>query len=564
MRHFFDWLAGLSVHYRVPTFLFVLAISGLSLVGYLHPEWIRIEIWSEESEDEGSRSGRDDVDPEPNVSPISLSNSDCVLVVQGEDFFTPEATVALAEIVEDLENLDQVAYVLWMGPDRVPPLNIFGLPEPLLPKPTASEKRFQRAKQKALDHPLVGGQLLSMDGKTMLMMISLNYFHVLDDSEATTLLTETARATLQRHPGVDLQVRLTGRVPSALAMIENHEKNQMKYQLFGYGMILLMSLVLFRGVRAVIIVALAPVLGVFWTIGIIQFFDYSDNPLIDVILPVLISLVGLTDGVHLMVQIRKLRAQGLDKVQAAAKGLRHVGLACLLTSLTTAIGFGSLMLADSIWVQQFGFCSMIGVLLCFISVVTVIPLGCSSWLGHNIEAGQESSLIDRNLNKIGGLITFVLNRRTPVAMLGIGLTVLCIVLSLQLRPDQRDSDQLPQSAEATQALYHVDKAFGGLEFSSIRVFWSRAVERDDAEILEVVTKVDKLLNSEELIGHPLSIRNLLDAQPGSGPLEERMTLLELLPPPLKRAFYSPERRRAIVNFRVQDLGIAAYGPTFTR
>ena len=39
-------------------------------------------------------------------------------------------------------------------------------------------------------------------------------------------------------------------------------------------------------------------------------------------------------------------------------------------------------------------------------------------------------------------------------------------------------------------------------------------------------------------------------------------MLDLLPPPLKRAFYTPERRNAQVLFRLQDVGIARYGPVF--
>ena len=80
------------------------------------------------------------------------------------------------------------------------------------------------------------------------------------------------------------------------------------------------------------IVAIAPALGVFWTLGIIRFFDFHDNPFNDVVLPILISLVGFTDGVHLMVQIRRNRAAGMSAFEAAKIGIRQVGLACGLTS----------------------------------------------------------------------------------------------------------------------------------------------------------------------------------------------------------------------------------------
>ncbi|MFN3191155.1 MAG: efflux RND transporter permease subunit [Aureliella sp.] len=559
MQPLFYWLAHKSVQHRFVVGMIISLISGVSLLGYFRPNWMQIDVWDTER---GNSRVEREVDEEPNVSPISLSNSDVVLVLEAENFFTNPMIRALRASVADLEALDQVGGVLWI--DRVPILNIFGLPEPLLPRTDSSDLRLKKSRSKALEHPLVGGQLLSSDGKTMLLMVTLNYFHVHDDADATTLLTKTLRESLAENGAVNFRVRATGRVPSALAAISRHEANQLRYQLFGYGMILLMSLILFRGIRAVVIVALAPTLGVFWTLGCIRFFNYNNNPLIDVILPVLVSLVGLTDGVHLMVQIRKLRAQGISKLESAEQGLRQVGIACFLTSLTTAIGFGSLMLADSLWVQQFGFCSMLGVLLCFIAVVTVIPFACSSRFANGMEAGQQNSFVDKNLNKIGFLIGGILNRRRPVAFLGVVLTLVCLACSLTLRPDQRESDSLPESAESTQALFHVDRAFGGLEFSTIEILWEPSVDRDSPEILEVVNKVDQVLSQEKLIGHPLSIKNLIDAQPGSGPPEERITLLELLPPPLKRAFYSPERRRTIANFRVQDVGIAAYGPVFER
>jgi len=328
--------------------------------------------------------------------------------------------------------------------------------------------------------------------------------------------------------------------------------------------ILLMTIILFRGIRAVMIVALAPILGVFWTLGIIRFFEYNQNPLIDVILPVLISLVGLTDGVHLMVQIRKLRGGGMSEKDAARTGIQQVGMACFLTSLTTAIGFGSLTMADSEWVQQFGTCSVIGVCLTFLSVVTVIPFLCSTWLGRKIHVGLENSLIDKNLSRITVIIDAVLKRRSVVSVLAVICTACLFAVSMTLTPDQRQSDGLPENAEATIALHHMDEAFGGLEFSRIEVTWSDAVLSDSADVLIVISTVDELLKTETLIGHPLSIRNLIDAQPGSGPAEERMSLMELLPPPLKRAFYTPEHNSAVVNFRVQDLGIAAYGPVFQR
>ncbi|MEZ6133216.1 MAG: efflux RND transporter permease subunit [Planctomycetaceae bacterium] len=566
MSRSFNRLVTWTVDQRWCVVLLLTGITTLSVIGYRDPRLV-LQLFQQPESDQAapdntnakSDANRRDV---PDVSPFSLSRADAVLVVQSDNFFTTESVKALRQVVADLEALDQVESVVWM--DRVPPLNIFGLPEPIFPRSAASATRFEAARQKAIRHPLVGGQMLSADGKTMLMLVALDFRQVFDDSAATSLLRTTAEQAAAKFPGVTLHFMVTGNVPARLAAIAAHESNQLKYQLIGYGVVLLMTIILFRGIRAVVIVALAPILGVFWTIGLIRYFQYDHNPLIDVILPVLISLVGLTDGVHLMVQIRKLRASGRSARDAARLGIQQVGLACFLTSLTTAIGFGSLTLADSRWVQEFGRCSVVGVCVVFVAVVTVIPLLCSTWLGEKIHLGQERSLIDRHLSRISIVIDAVLRRRTRISASAVMATVLLFAVSMTLKPDQRDSDGLPEKAEATIAMHHIDRAFHGLAFSRVDVNWSDNVSSDSAEVLTVISAVDDLLRGEELIGHPLSIRSLIDAQPGSGPPEERMSLMELLPPPLKRAFFTPERNAAHVDFRVQDLGIAAYGPVFRR
>lgn len=545
--------------------LFILLLSGIALLGYTMPEEVR--DWFkpapvQQVQQQKPEKPRKVRETPPDVDPISLTDADTILVIDSEDFFTPERIKALREIVEQIESLDYVRSVFWL--EDIPNLNIFGLREPLIPNERASQKRLDAAKEKTVAHPLVGGQLLSVDGKTLLLMIKFDWLHVTDDDACTIGLKEVARGVAAKYPGADFSFLTTGRVPIYLTAVRTHNANKVKYQVIGYGMILFMAVILFRGISAVIIVALAPMFGVFLTMGFIQFLDFQDNPFNDVVLPVLLSLVGLTDGVHLMVQIRKHRAAGLSGRDAARRGVQEVGLACLLTSVTTAIGFGSLSLAHHETVREFGYSCVVGVLLTFIAVITVIPLACRTWLGRSIHVGYGKGIIDRHLGRISVIIEMVLKRTRLISSLGIGVTAVLILISLTLRPDERRANMLPDGSEAAVALNHMDRAMGGLEHSRVHVTWDDDVPSDSPEVLVAISEVDDLLLQEDLIGHPISIRNILGALPGEGKPEERMSMMDLLPPPLKRAFYTPERNQAEVSFHVQDLGIARYGPTFTR
>ena len=230
--------------------------------------------------------------------------------------------------------------------------------------------------------------------------------------------------------------------------------------------------------------------------------------------------------------------------------------------MTTAIGFASLVWAHHEIVRDFGWCCVLGVGLTFTSVLTVVPLGCRSWLGRRLHVGLGKSLIDGQLRRIGPIVAWTLRHDRRIAWLAIAATVGLAGACTRLQPDEKRYSGLSDSGEAAQALRHLDHSLGGLEFSYVSISW--ADQAGEGELLEVLGEVDRVLADEPLIGNPLGLQHLLAALPGEGPADERMTLLELLPASLKRAFYVPENRTASVQFRVQDIGIAKYGPVFER
>lgn len=544
------------------TAVVILLVTAVAAVGYVDPHVVSRLFRKAPAESTSESATAPPQTPLPDVESFSLTDADVVLVVESDDFFTSTGAAALRDMVQALESLPYVESVLWM--DRVPVLNIFGLREPLFPQARASERQFAAARDKALEHPLVGGQMLSPDGRTLLLMIRLRWIRLESDADCTDGLKTAAAEAAARHPGATFRILATGRVPMYLAFMISQRENQKKYQLIGYSMTGLMALVLFRGLSAVLIVALAPSLGVFWSLGMLRYFGVENNPFNDVVLPVLLSLVALTDGVHLMVETRKLRAEGLSERAAARGGISRVGLACALTSITTAVGFASLGWARHEVVREFGWSCVLGVLLCFLAVITTIPLACSTRLGRQVHSGMERGWIERHLSRVGGLIALVLRRARLMSAAALLTTGTLVLVALQLRPDERRTSALPAGSEAVAAMEHMDRAFGGLETGSVRMHWSDRLEANAGEVLDVLREVQAVLHREPLIGSPLSIADLLDALPGEGASAQRMSLLELLPPPLKRAFYTPERREASVLFRARDLGIATYGPVFER
>ncbi len=493
---------------------------------------------------------------------VSLFSGDVIMVVTSENFFTPASTQALRAAVAKLQELPQVRSIMWM--DEAPPLNVFGMPTPALPDHRASQMRFDHARQQAIANPMIGGQLLSRDGQTALLLIGVDWFHVRKNVDCTRTFETVARNAAVEFSGGEMKFAVTGELPMQLLFKQSTLDNDRKFQWIAYGVVLTLATIIFRGPTAVLITALAPVLGIFWTLGCIRFFQLQDNPFNTVVVPVLLSMVGFTDGVHMMTQIRKHRAAGMTGREAALKAMNEVGAACFLTSLTTAIGFGSLGWAHHDIVREFGWCCVLGVFITFIAVITAIPLACSTWLGRSVHHGHSTGLIESNVGRLNFLLHGILRSPKRFAWAGIGLTVFCILISLQLRPDERMLTAIPESSPEARALRHMDRTFGGLETSTVIVRWNSNIEEDSKEIVAVTEEIENALREEPLLGSPLGIASLVNALPGNGSASEKAGLIELLPTPLKRAFLRTDESQSTIVFRVQDIGIAHYGPVFQR
>ena len=553
------------VRNRLLVGLFVLATTAVAIWGYVPKP-----VEPPSTQNSGRRAAERSRDTRPAServdSEFNITRSDCLLVVESEKLFEPDTMNAIRQMISDVDELNVVDNVIWL--DSVPVLNMFGLPKPLIPPPEASPDEFVEARERALEHPLVRGQLLSDDGSAMQVPIRLEWLFMSRDDSGGPEIVETARKSLEASLGDDadsITLRMTGRVPLWMAERAAFTSDHHKYQIIAYTMIVVLAMILFRGLVPVLLVIAAPAMAVFWTFGWLKVFDHTTNDMTSVVMPVLIAMVSFTDGVHLMIHIRRRRADGLSPIESAASAIRHVGLPCFLTSLTTAIGFCSLLLASSEYIQDFGVDCAVGVTFGFIAVITVIPLLSSTWLGRNLQSHQEDDLVARSLSRFTPAIDAILQNSRKVTIAGVALTAVLAYFAFQLRPDEKWEYAMPTGAPAYQAMAWCDEEFGGIEFARISILWDEETTPEPAEILQVIRESQASIGDESLLKHPLSLDDLLKTFPtDETDPETLMTFADLMPPPIRDLLYNESRHQAYVLMRCQDKGIRLYAPVFDR
>ncbi len=117
---------------------------------------------------------------------------------------------------------------------------------------------------------------------------------------------------------------------------------------------------------------LAGFTGTFGMIGLCHLFGLKVNFLDLVALPITIG-IGIDYSVNLAV--RDLQ----DKSKSIAELLGTTGGAVLLCSLTTIIGYGSLLLSENAGIRSFGLAAMLGELACLAAAMLLVP-GMLVWL----------------------------------------------------------------------------------------------------------------------------------------------------------------------------------------
>jgi len=85
--------------------------------------------------------------------------------------------------------------------------------------------------------------------------------------------------------------------------------------------------------------------------------------------PVLMIIVGTSDVIHIMSKYIDELRKGLSRKEAITITIKEIGLATLLTSITTAIGFASLLTSRIGPIKDFGINAAFGVVIAYITVV---------------------------------------------------------------------------------------------------------------------------------------------------------------------------------------------------
>ena len=226
-------------------------------------------------------------------------------------------------------------------------------------------------KPQAMNHKVMPGYLISKDGRSVMLFARLA--PTLGGSPNYETIITSAREIVKSFEGTDdHEFHIIGEaaVNDAFREIANGDGAIILPTLF--ALIVFYLIFVFRSVVAMLLPLTVTLITVLTTLGFTFYIGFKFNNILSILPAILIS-ISIADSVHILVTYFQFLGKGMERTKAAYYSLHKNFIPTLLTSLSTMIGFFSLMMTELIPIKQLGLLSGVG---CFIAwLVSIFFMG---------------------------------------------------------------------------------------------------------------------------------------------------------------------------------------------
>src|SRR5262249_50306696 len=173
-------------------------------------------------------------------------------------------------------------------------------------------------------------------------------------------------------------------------------------------------------------------------------------------------IVSISDTVHIVQHYKEALGRGVSKHDAIVDSMKDSAIPCLLTEITIAGGFVSLVANDMVMIQQFGIVTAAGMLLTWFANVTVLPLALSFLRSRPVVPDTEESAASRRFRSfVRWIERTLLGRPRAIVVVTAGIVVLAGLLASRAGKEYYAYDDLRPDGQLAQNLRYVEQVHGG-------------------------------------------------------------------------------------------------------
>ena len=263
----------------------------------------------------------------------------------------------------------------------------------------------------------------------------------------------------------------------------------------------------FRSFRATIIAMFTVIIGVMWAFGVLGLLEYEITVL-TALIPPLIIVIGIPNCIFLINKYQQeIKLHG-NKAKSLQRVITKVGNATLMTNLTTASGFGTFILTNSVLLKEFGVVASINIITIFLLSLFIIPI-----IYSYLPPPKEKHLKHLGKNWIIQFVNWtehmVKNHRIAIYIISVSVLCISIIGINNIGISGSIIEDMPKKTEFFKDIKFFEKEFEGIMPLEILIDTKRKKGVLSLASLKRMDKLQTYINEVPELSKPLSVVELV-------------------------------------------------------
>lgn len=376
----------------------------------------------------------------------------------------------------------------------------------LMPNAPENDQEALEVREKANSQPILKGSLTSNNGEALALYIPLTSKDI--SYKISGLLKEkyaefegedsffiTGMATAQDTFGVEMFIQMAVTTPLAMMLI--------------FGLLWFF----FRNVKLVFAPMIIAMLSVMIAMGMML---VSGNPVhvLTSMVPIFIMPIAVLDGVHILSEFYDRYPQYNDRKKTIQAVMSELSKPMLLTTVTTAVGFGALTLIPLPPLQVLGTFVCIGVIVAWLLTVTLIPAYImrmkeeqfDNFGNRQLRSYESGNFLTRILPKVGD---FAVRGAVPIVFLTFVISIVFSFGALQLIPNDNPMKWFDTDHEIRQADKVLNENFAGSYMAYLSLNTENEQTFKDPEVLNYISDLQDHVNQKGVVGKTIALTEII-------------------------------------------------------
>ena len=278
-----------------------------------------------------------------------------------------------------------------------------------------------------------------------------------------------------------------------------------------FMVILILVFLLFRKIAFLLPIGMDAMFAVIWAMGLLIGTGNTVH-IMSSMIPVFLMPIAVLDDVHVLSEFfDKYRVLG-DKRRAILEGMQQLYRPMLFTSLTSAVGFASLALADIPPVRVFGLFVAFGIMAAWLFSMTMVPAVISLMSDEKLkkilpkDGSDSTSIFDRFLKPIG---RFVFSRARMVLIFGLVLVAVGVSGVMQIQINDNPVKWFKKGHPMRVADTVMNHLFGGTYMAYLAAEGKEPGTIKKPEMVNYLDGIQTHLERNSLVGKTSSVADIV-------------------------------------------------------